>query len=207
VRPRRVRARRHIPVDQYPWRRRLNLTWPSGAGHRLGGHPEDAPRVCRQVPVPAAKQLHHCRHEDRVHHGRVEQDRHGQAQTDASVDIHGSAGRRSPARADSYRGGLAVERLLTGTRCPITEVIGGNPPASRSGGPTSPMRWESLPERNPRRNMRLGLRASHARGRWFEPSHAHFEEVPPSTGSIGGGGAVHLRCAREPPLAGVVAFA
>jgi hypothetical protein len=39
------------------------------------------------------------------------------------------------------------------------------------------MRRESLLERNPRRNMRLGLRASHARGRWFEPSRAHFSPV------------------------------
>ncbi len=33
---------------------RLNLTWPSGAGHRLGGDPEDAPRVWSSEAARAA---------------------------------------------------------------------------------------------------------------------------------------------------------
>ena len=72
--------------------------------------------------------------------------------------------------------------FANGHRCPITGVVVGNPRASRSGGPTKSYalgvasRAESAPQHASQR-----LRASHARGRWFEPSRAHNTSSPPLT--------------------------
>ena len=67
----------------------------------------------------------------------------------------------------------ALPRSANWHRCRITERIGGNLRASRFRGPTSPRRREPLPERNLHLSAAPWRGASHARGRWFEPSLAH----------------------------------
>jgi hypothetical protein len=65
------------------------------------------------------------------------------------------------------------ERWANGHRCPITEGIGDNLRASRCGRPAQPEALSAGSRANPPRQLPLGRRASHARGRWFEPSRAH----------------------------------
>ena len=65
------------------------------------------------------------------------------------LDIQGSVGRRSKLARSPTGEALAVGRLASGHRCPITTPIGGDLRASPCEGPTSPVRWAPLPERNP----------------------------------------------------------
>ena len=82
------------------------------------------------------------------------------------------------------RSGPARARTANGHRCPITEVIGGNPRASPRGDPLgrrAKSRYSDI-----RAAVRLsGRRASHARGRWLNPA-APILKVPGNTAFCSG---------------------